>query len=352
MKNTKKIILIIIFSLAFQWMVYALLNWKADELLNPFFRLNRSYSVDAELKNAHRFTLSYNNKFLSCISDNELCIINLTSNKKIKYKEDPVIAEGIILGYKWLPDRNSLLYVKKNPLTGVSSVYSLDLDEISVSGSGAGFDATLERTINFPMEQIFDIQISTYTNNLYFLYKDQEAKHKILKMDIMKNINRMDNPNEEINKIFVSNRFGNLFLESREGTIKTILSQLDRERTVLTEGEKNILLGCEDNKVYIGKLKDSLLEGIFSILVDPNGKKLQTQEIWQGEIPYDPVYVRVSADDKVMIQNTRRLDIIRADGKHDSRNMPEGTVVLSDTGKTFMQIIPGRDSLVYYWRSI
>jgi len=349
LRKTKKILIIFLTSIAFQFAAFSILNWKADQLLNSSFRLDHAYSVDADLTNAEEFDLSYNNKYFSYVSNHQLYIIDLFRNKPVEFKENPFTAEAMMIGYKWLPDRNILIYVKNDIASQTSTLFSLDLDEISAPASGSRYEAKMEQIINFSMNQISDIQISTYTNNLYFIYSDQEKKRKIVRLDMMKNINRLDYQDEQVNAMVVSNRYGTVFLQTGRGPSKTIVSQLDRERTVLAEGEDNVLLGCQDNKIYIGKLKNNVLQSIRAVQTNAQGKAPQAQNLWQGEIPFDPVRIKIGTDDNVLIQGPRRLDRI-SNGNHNRINIGDGVIVLSDTGKMYMQITLNQGSFNYCWR--
>lgn len=352
MKKRKKILIFLILTLIFQITIFSLLDWQAGQLLNPFFRLDQAYVVTVDASGGHDFSLSYNNKYLGYIRDNELNIIDLTRNKLISYSRD-YNAETKVLAYNWLPDRNSLVYLAASA-SNDTLLISLDLDTLPVTDSEQGYAARLERSLHIPMEEVLGIEMSTYTNNLYILYRDSRRHPQLVKLDIMKNINRLGDPAEEIRTICVSNKFGTVYYASEQGTTKKIVAARDRESIVITQDKKAVLLGCENNTVYIGKLDErDNLRTIMLYQEGINNEQNKTIPLWQGELPFDPLDIGISANSHIVIRGRTSLAKILPDGKLLQQKLPaDRMVVLSPTGNRYLEIDPQREKLIYYWREL
>jgi len=353
LKKTKKIAVLLIISIVFQWTVFSILDWKTDQLLNPYFRMNHAYSVDTKPISTRDFSLSYNNKYLAFIDEEELRIIDLTKNKIVQFQAHKSRHTGFIMGYKWLPDRNSLVYLIKD--INLQSIFLVSVDfDITSSSESEIIDRTkIERAIDFPVDNIEQIHFSTYTNNLFLLYTNQN-RNQLHKIDIMKNMNRVDNPDEEVLDICVSNKFGTVYLESKQGETKAIQSFQDKERALIAEGENVKLLGCHNNTVFWGQVNDGILESVYRFEDQQGMSETSSKEtrLWQGAISMENAEIFITADTKVWIKRDSEIDILLPDGKQKSKELPDLPVVLSHSGKMYMEINLEKDKLIYYWRSI
>lgn len=350
MRKSKKrqVFLILLLTLAVQLTAFGLLNRQAGRWLNPYFRPNHAYRVGLTVAAAHSFHLSYNNKYLSFIRQQQLVIVDLLRNEKVDFTESPTIPAGTILAVKWLPDRNSLVYIEKNGLNGNCSLFSLDLAETASETENIPA-AKIVKSIGTPVEQVIDLQISTYTGNLYLFFQDNEKKHQLLQIDLMQNINRVDQPDEAVAAVAVANKYGTLYLETGQGASRAIVAELNGKRTVLARGEQNILLGCSDEQVFIGKVQGGRLKSILALKTATGGQGIN---LWQGDLPYDPVQVQISADEKVLLQGEKELAIFQTGAAPVRLALPENTVVLSPDGKMYLEIIAEPSGFRYYWRTL
>lgn len=349
--NIKKITVFVILTLVFQLTLFSLLNLKTEHLLNAFYRFNKVYSLKTDLTKASDYNLSYNNRYLAFITEESLQILDLTTNKVVFRSEPARGGKLSILGYKWLPDRNSVIYLARNlqDANRPVSLYSLNLDSnVPLEGNGL-FEARLDRTLNLTIDKVKSIQVSTYTNNLYILYTNELNQNRLINIDIMKNINRLDNPGESVLEQAVSNKFGTLYVENvREGG-KGVYSLKGREWRILSDNPQEILLGCLDKVVYTGKtVKDELREIICYSL--DSGTNYSRTGLWQGRLPLLGLKAFISSDNKVFLQNTDRIDIIYPDGTVTTIDSKQSVIVLSPTGKMYMEIDPVAQE--YYWRSL
>lgn len=351
-KKAKIIIFLLVISLAGQYLVYCILEWQTGKLLSPYFRFDKPYSVKEDISGAEEMRLSYNNKYLSYLKGERLAVIDLSRNELV-FKSEPPDHSSKLIGYKWLPDRNSLLYlINKNQEGSYSTVlYSLDLDSYLPD---AEYSLQINRNFGFFMGKIYNLEISTYTNNLYILYDDENHKKRLLKLDIMKNINWLDLPGETIFNISVSNKFGTLYLTTMSASGKAVISAQGTKRKIITADIRDTLLGCTDSTVYIGRYSGGILQEIH-FLEENNNLRQETGKqtvIWEGELLSQSSEIFLTPDKKVLLKSENRLDIISSDGEHKQVKTSSQPIVLATSGNAYLEIKQTREGFLYYWRSI
>ncbi|MGI6449628.1 MAG: hypothetical protein ACOX3R_04795 [Desulfitobacteriia bacterium] len=321
------------------------MNHLTEQYLNPMFRLNKAYALNTDLSKAQNFSLSYNNRYLAFISGGHLQVIDLINNQAV-LKNKSLSEAGLVLSYKWLPDRNGMIYLTQshsNP-DRPAALFSLDLDP--ATSNPRQVEPRLERSLNIFISEVMDIGVSTYTNNLFVLYRDEELKCKLMTIDIMKNINRLDDPLESILSLAVSNKYGTLYIESLKEGQKAIYAVIGRERHLVTDDPQEILLGCQDELLFIGELAGNTLREIS--LYTHNSSSIQyTKLLWQGDIPYARAEVFISSDQKVFILDKENIVIIYPDGSSKSKEILYRPV-FSPVGKMYLEINPTRNE--YFWR--
>lgn len=355
---------IAVLSIVIQLAVFLFLDRKAAQLMNPALHLDSAYQAGYGISGAQEIRLSYNNKFLSFIRENALVVIDLSKNKIVFTTKDDS-GQTKCLGYNWLPDGNSLVY-----LTGGSErpgeparpeqpviLYSLDIDTQTPGSFAAEYQGVLERIINWSMVRVLDMALSTYTNNLYILFEDSSRHHQLIEIDIMKNINRIDLPEDNITAMFLANKSGTLFLESKTGKGSQIYSITDSgKREILSAGSDEVLLGCREETAYLGTVKNQVLQ---EILVCPgpdrDSKKraVKRSSLWRGAISLTRSRVLISPAGSLLIQGPGKLDIIGSDGDQGQVVLPaEHLTVLSGSGELYLEIIPKAEGFTYFWRSV
>lgn len=328
-----------------QYLVYSWLDWKTGELLNPSITIDHKYLVKTDISEAKNFQLSYNNKYLSFINQDRLEVIDLYQNKSIF---DSVLffdSATKIINYRWLPDRNSLLFFSTEPDHLRTYLYSLDLNDNTPNE----YNPKLDREFSFNIAAILNIEMSTYTNNLFVLFEDAEKKTRLIKMDIMKAINWLDLPQGNIHSIAVSNKLGKLFLESSHNHSKQISLLEGQERKIVSRHPDDFLLGSMDSTVYIGRVDDGYLQKIY--MYSNNGETWISTNVWQGNIPLETKETFISSDKNLMIKHKQQLTIFLTEGIMNQTQLPEGHIVFSPTGNIYLQAIPTEAGFDYYWRS-
>lgn len=322
------------------------MDWKTGMLLNPTMRIDKAYEVKTDITQPTNLQLSHNNKYLSFINERGLMVIDLYHNESVFDSSVSLHPSSKILNYRWLPDRNSLLFINSEQHNSVTRLYSLDLNK----RTNDEYHPHLDREFNFSMNEIINIEISTYTNNLYVLFKDTKQNTRLIKMDIMKAVNWLNLPQEKIHNIAVSNRFGNLFIESRLDGFTQIISLRGQERRIISNHPDDILLGCNDHTVYIGRGNHGYLQELF--LYDYSAEDHHPTHVWQGTIPYNRGQVFITSDKQLLIKHDQHLSVFLQDGTERRTSLPFQSIVFSSTGNTYLEIEPREQGFNYYWRAI
>lgn len=352
LKKIKLIVFLLVISLAGQYLIYYVLEWQTGELLSPSFRFDKPYLVKEDISGAEEMRLSYNNKYLSCLKGGCLSVIDLSRNELV-FQSAPPDQFAKLTGYKWLPDRNSLIYLISKNQNGTNStvLYSLDLDGYQPD---AAYSLQTSRNLDFFMGKIYNIEISTYTNNLYILYEDNSRSRRLLKIDIMKSINWLDLPEETVYNMSVSNKFGTLYLTTSYESGQAVVSAQGPIRKTITADSRDILLGCTDSTVFIGRYSDGVLREL-QVFEEKNdlmqGSEKQTI-IWEGELVSQPSEIYLAADKKVMIKCGNNLNIISYNGEYKQIKTASRPVVLAPAGNAYLEIRSINEGFLYYWRSI
>lgn len=354
MKRGKVLAFLGVITIVLQISIFTMLDWQAEQLLNPSFRIDQPYSLKNDLYGAYDYSLSYNNRYLAYIFEDSLNVIDLTNNIIVfsSSNQEPISS---ILGYKWLPDRNGMVYFAKNNsnsgLDHTTSLFSLNFDtafdNILASNLDFIFSPKLDRVINQFIHEIIRTEVSTYTNNLYVLYSNKKENKRLITIDMMKNINRIDKATEDILAMSVSNKFGTIFVETNKNSIFAVKG---REWNLITDNPAHMLLGCQDDLLFIGKTKGTSLQEVLLYSIGTSDNQGNKDVLWEGNIALNFHKVVISPDHKLLFQGAECLNIICPDGKYISKNISNNTIVLSPTGKMYLEILPKFNK--YYWRSI
>lgn len=351
------IIWLLLPSLVLQLAVYALLNWQAEQLLNPSLHINQAYVLKTDLSQAYGFALSYNKKLLAYQAGRYLEVIDLTTNTKI-FSKCPEEDAAKIAGFAWLPDRNGMVYlIREQNKNAVTSLYSVDFS--TGSSELNSFESMLDRKLSLAVNQVLQIEMSTYTNKLFILFKDDNQTHQLITIDIMKTLNRVNQQGEEILNIAVSNKFGSIYAESRMGTDKAIDVYQAGSKNPISVDPEDTLLGCRDDKIYVGKISGNILQEVTVYQVQPSGPAMTEAVVWQGEIPYAETETKISSANQVIIKSRGRLDVISTNGKHQWLRLPDmsatesnAVIILAPTGDLYLELLPGNEKSIYYWREV
>lgn len=337
-----------------QYGLFFLLDLKAKEILNPSIKYDKPYVLNSSINinSADNFSLSYNNRYLAFTENHLLKIIDLMENRNV-FSSDNLDKGTKILNYKWLPDRNSLVFFcMKNTLKDnrLVQLYSLQLE----SGK---YKIKLDREFkNFPSTfNISKIEISTYTNNLYLLV-DINKNKKLMKIDIMKNINWLDYPQEKITEAVASNKFGTLYIQSIKGSIKQITALTGTIRKLISTDPDTVVLGCRDNKLYLGNIIGNKLIRVYKYIDNSKlankSQKLSLTQIWEGEILFKNPEITIGLENEIIIKNGNSIDIIFNNGVSKHITTEGSITIIPPNGKLYLELVCQKNQTIYFWRSL
>lgn len=138
---------------------------------------NRSFKLPDEAKDV---TVSFDGLYVAYRQGNELIIADIDSRKTIKTLNP---SDGAFTYFRWLPDREMLIYSIKEPggKTGQVCISTYDI--------GPELDRSYPNIKGMPEgSEIIDIELSPLTNLVYPMIKTSKTKAKIYKFDIMDNL--------------------------------------------------------------------------------------------------------------------------------------------------------------------
>jgi len=321
--------------------------------------------------------ISYAKDYLAYTENGTLKVFNPKKNKVVFQKESPSPNDkslGVLM-YQWLPDRNTLLYfyAKKNPdpvtyvtvyppkttvqvpaptpdptpvvpktedpnqtivqevpktvtkevtvaphiekrygNPQITELYSLELPN---SDEDTAPDDRFNQTIdNFPAGgKIENLVVSTCTNLMY-LNVNNASTELLLEIDVMKNVRTLSKSGETIDNMAASDRYGTLFLDSKEGSAHQIITLDGTKRQIISENSNDQLLGIKDGKVYIGEVQNNELVKIKTtpdLTHMTNNPSLTTE--WEGTIPFNNnVCTLIGAKGQMIVYDRQTAYIVTA----------------------------------------
>jgi hypothetical protein len=339
--------------------------------------ITRQLKATVPSANLNNIQISYAKDYLAYTENGTLKVFNLNKNKVVFQKESPVANDKTlgVLTYQWLPDRNTLLYfyAKKNPdpvtyvtvyppkttvqvpsstsdptsaepktedpnqkiaqedaksvtqevteaphiekryrNPQITELYSLELPN---SDEDTAPDDRFNQTIDsFPAEgKIANLVVSTCTNLMY-LTVENASTELLLEIDVMKNVLTLSRSGETIDNMAASDRYGTLFLDSREGSTHQVIALDGPRRQIISENNNDQILGIRDGKVYIGEVQNNQLIKIKTTpdLTHMNNNPALTIE-WEGKIPFnDNVRTLIGAKGQMIVYDHQTAYIVTA----------------------------------------
>ncbi|WP_407307042.1 hypothetical protein [Desulfosporosinus sp. SB140] len=346
--------------------------------------------------------ISYAKDYLAYAENGTLKVFNLKKNKVVFQKAPPSDNDkslGVLM-YQWLPDRNTLLYfyAKKNPdpvnyvtvyppnttiqvpasasgsisvlpktedpnqtivhevpktvtkeVTAaphlekrygnpqITELYSLDLPN---SDEDTAPDDRFNQTIDaFPAGgNIENLVVSTSTNLMYLTVKDA-SRELLLEIDVMKNVRTLSQSGETIDNMAASDRYGTLFLDSKEGGIHRIIALDGAKRQIISRNSNDGILGIKDGKVYIGEVQNNELikiETTPDLIHMTNNSSLTTE--WEGAIPFNnSSCTLIGAKGQVIVYDQQKAYIDTA-GRLTEVKLHGDENYISDDGAELIQL--------------
>lgn len=261
----------IIISVSLQLLVLILIDAhffsNADTIATPEYIPTTKPMVEGKInipEDAINIKISYDKIFASYMLNNKLIITDLTKKKDVKEISN---LNKEITYYRWMNDRNTLIYATKYE-TGTNC--EVEVTTIDVENEK---ERVLPKITKQSMgTQINAIEFSHVTNMIYAKLVANKVE-KIYSFDIM---NQMDYVTEtSLGSIMKqANYTDNLFIDDEKGKIK-FWSGTRKSINTLNISERCVLLGLSSkDEVFIGVLsKNNLVESIKKGKIEQSGVK-------------------------------------------------------------------------------
>ena len=201
--------------------------------------------------------------------------------------------------YKWLPDRNRILIIKKENGKDVNSfilcyydVASKEIKDIKKI-SDEHVDADVK-----------DIQLSTLTNIVYIKLGFAGDRSSLYRVDISQTVTKLDINHFFIGNIFLLPHMDRLIYEDsafNKVYIKSLIEKKEREIKIEEINEGMSLIGVDDeDKVYIGEIQHNKITKIFFGMA--NKDPIQWEEV-KLEAPIKKENIFISNKGKIYLRD-------------------------------------------------
>ncbi|MDA8442437.1 MAG: hypothetical protein M0Z55_08680 [Peptococcaceae bacterium] len=326
---------------------------------------------------------SFDKHYMAYTDNQGLKVYDVKGKKQIFAVASP--ANGQILHYKWLPDRNILLYVvekpnpysrpaaipkyatetvaktptedpNQKPITSTTTVrklvgytqpyYNPQLTQLYSVDFGEGYDTAnaaptqrYESDIDIPPGGVIQgMEFSTFTNLIYMPVQTKYGDI-LYEIDVMRVITELQRPGEKIGNISASDTLGTLYVQSQLDGINQIITVKRHVRKQLLSGSQYMLLGQEDSKVMIGVMQNNVLTKVISMpdtgMDSPNPS--QTTVEWQGNIPWQDYQVIAGTGDFLVFYNVHGAVVLHGGTIKNVTFTGEHNYLTSD-GREVMEI--------------
>jgi hypothetical protein len=341
-------------------------------------------SINLPTSQATDLQASFAKDYLAYSDNQGLKVINIKTSKLVFDENNPL--KGEILEYRWLPDRNTLLFVlakpnpnpkpaepskpvevksvqKEDPKTGkmvttttttmaestpvyynpqVTELYAVDFAD---PDEDVKADKRMASKISdFPAgAKIEAMDVSTYTNLIYLQVKTSTAQ-VMYEIDVMKNMRKVQRAGEKITNMVASDKKGTLYMQSNLEGINQIVAVKHSSREQLTRGNKYLLLGVQDNKVLVGDVENNILVRILSLPDTSSQERVATTTTveWQGNIPWKN-YKAITGQDNFWVLYNDHQAVLFQQGQVRNIEISANNDYLTSDGREIMKLLPNGD---------
>ncbi|MCX7745598.1 MAG: hypothetical protein N2645_01730 [Clostridia bacterium] len=255
MNAVKRVYKWIILSVVLQLIALGYMNhyfsFKEAEVVATSYEVDTKLENDTSIKipeNVETAKTSFSSSYVAYIHEGKLEIVDLKKKKNI---ETISHEEGSVSFYKWLPDRDIIIYSLKfnNDNAGGVQIYTYDISSKVTS------DYPKIKNLSTKSD-VLDIQLSPLTNIVYAKIKVSDQEASIYKFNIMENIDYIMNVplNTNIRETIYSDK---LIYQGGKNKITVRDGLKSSSKTLPFEG-KMVLLGVDnEDQVYAGELDDN-----------------------------------------------------------------------------------------------
>ncbi|WP_206810894.1 hypothetical protein [Paradesulfitobacterium ferrireducens] len=384
-----------VISLLVQFALYSFLDHSIAKVLAPPSNEPITASLTARIpgSNLENPQLSYDKKYLATVDHGVFKVFNLKSEKLVFSKSAPSgNPKGMgVISYKWLPDRNTLIYfyARQNPAAPnptpakpatqtkatvahtsaaqltvpktqkedpqeslpskpqpespkpstpapsqtqpvkpynpqITELYTLEfLDDEGIEPEDRKNDVESLDSYFPAGGQIIHLDFSTSTNLIYLTVKSGTTM-KLLEIDVMKDISNLTKGGETITNVAVSDQYGTLYIDSKQGTSKQVAAVKGWQRYAITKKDNQYLLGTGNGVVYLGEIDNNQLVKILTVKDSSDLKNINTaaETQWEGSIPFKDSKTVIGSKGQLIIYGQNQLHVVQ-DGKEQQIDLGE-----------------------------
>lgn len=273
-------------------------------------------------------TVSYNGFYVACRQNNKLVISDIRSRKKVKTIDSK---GGNFTYFRWLPDRDMLIYSISEPDGEKGKV------RISTYDVGPDLERSYPKITNLTDgSEVVDIELSPLTNVVYSVIKTGESRVRVYKFNIMDDLSSIMSTG--INTVFKETMYAdNLIYQVEDGKITIRSGKSGGKNYIPVKGKLKLLSLDADDNIYAGSLDAS-----GNVIAVNYGKSGQDTDAWKKvelDSPLPATNVYITPDGSIygnsqkdnMVYNLKDGSSIRYSGEF--LQILENYVVSRDNGK-------------------
>ncbi len=301
MKTIKRIYRWIIFSIFFQVLIFLFFN--NYYLVRDVDIKASSYDVaDEKPKEDKGIKVSSDAKDIKVSFDGAYAAYLLNGNiefsdiKSKKTKDVIKPQKGEIDYYKWLPDRNIIIYSEKSILSKSTSI------QISTKDIDSGLDHSFPKITGLSKNsEVQSIELSPLTNVVYAKVKSGSSQAKIYKFNIMDQSSFIMSVDADASIEELSYKDILLYEDKPKNRVRA-WDGINKHSWSLPFKQKIVLLGTDsEDKIYIGEIDDN--EKISKIYYGNLDK--ESHESWQ-----EVVLEEVVGKDRIVISGEGHIFLV------------------------------------------
>mgnify|MGYP001017849639 CR=1 FL=1 len=326
MKKVKMVYGWILFSVIVQFIVLSYLNFiylpgrgavKATLYEEDAVQIkNRSMKLPKDVKDV---TVSFDGLYTAWISGNKLVISDVVSGKTIKELSPP---GGSFTFFRWLPDRDMLIYSIKEPDNKKGRV------RISTYDIGPELERSYPDIKGLPEgSETIDIELSPLTNVVYPMIKTSETRARIYKFDIMDNLSLIMKTDltTVIKETMYSDR---LIYQTSDGKIK-IRNGKNGKTSLIPVKNANLLLEVDDRDFIYAAITDDRGE-ITEIYFGKEGQEADEWSIIKPDKPLNAEDIFVTPRGAIYANDIQKREVYALDGTETAGYSGNLLTVLDD----------------------
>ncbi len=249
-------------------------------------------------QDAENITVSYNGLYAAYETGGDIIIANLDKRKEVKTLSK---SAGDFSFFRWLPDRDMLIYAINEPdgKSGQVRISTYDIDQ------------ELERSYPNITElakgsTVVDIELSPLTNVVYTMIKTGESKTKVYKFNIMDNLSYiMGAATDTILKETLYS--DNLVYQKADGKITFRKGKSGKSSALSLKGSYVLMETDGEDRIYAGRLNDNkLVESIVFGKMDVKAASWETKKL---DTPAAPSNVLITPAGGIFVNNPEEKNV-------------------------------------------